>query len=604
MSFSEEIKSWGLSTCLLSLATLATYMAMTGSWLFYTTLLLFRDRLEKWGRYGLCPVYGDYWTNLTIHRPELCSMGIDDILAYYQTYGRMVHAFLMVVWTMVWSLWFIYLCYSSFARLWDKFIDYLFDEPLVMERMERVRMAQEAKLLARASGDEFAHTRHSRWEKLKRWWYQIPPKPVCPIVYMSEVGALKDPEPESMRAGSEIFQGAPGHSCGIVIYRRLEEGGEVTYVPVGQAFRFQKWMILPTHVIGGEAAFFVKNARGMEGIRSSQALEIYTDTSVVELKPAEWSLIGAKSANICAATDNGEMVKCSGLQMNGTLTTYSLGKVRNSEIFGELIYEGSTQKGFSGGVYLKGKKVIGMHLSGGPVNRGISLSYIKCLLEIHELEETGHAPEGYDWLFSEYKDTDKRLPYQRTGDPDRVVIRVKGLYHFVDRDTLEEYGVHGYDVDGEGEIRPRGGRRGRKNRRRSLAGSEDEEAFPSGKKLPADMFGDGPSTINKPPAPKSGEDQPALPRAEKITVAKQVARVEESPLEKEIRKKTELVELESLVKEMGLTNGEVLEMIPVPKPPKVMSRGEKKERALALIKRLGVNRDQLRKMTAVKPSTC
>lgn len=99
-------------------------------------------------------------------------------------------------------------------------------------------------------------------------------------------------------------------------------------------------------------------------------------------------------------------------------------------IFGGLIYHGSTQSGFSGAPYCRGSQLLGIHLAGGMLNYGVSASYILAL--------TRKPESTAEWLEKIRKRGGKikwrRSPY----NPDEVVVEVDGQFHVVDRDMVEE----------------------------------------------------------------------------------------------------------------------------------------------------------------------
>lgn len=368
-----------------------------------------------------------------------------------------------------------------------------------------------------------------------------------------------DPEqqqPESVVVGSEIRFGHQTVPCSYVVYQRTIEPAtnDIVYKPVGMGTRFNEFAIFPNHVFGSQDVFYINTSKKdqMVAIRASQVQTVAGDVSFVSLSLKEWSMIGVKSLDIQSVPSKPGIVgRCEGISQDGK-GLYSTGRFYDSDIFGRVVYTGSTIKGFSGGLYLDGNKVIGMHLSGGKTyNQGVSMSYIKTFLDDYAKYKDG-IPEGYDWLFQGYKGKNKKIQFQRTGDPGRIRIKAQGKYHLIETDVLAEHGIWAEDVEDptnvydyrdknqreqyEGDkslhiVVKKGRGKGRSYDPTDMTDEpyEIDAAFetesipvPQPKNLPADPYNDSKNTLTQRSNGESGECNPAVqPRAIKLLTPKE-----------------------------------------------------------------------------------
>ncbi|QKI29237.1 hypothetical protein 1 [Amygdalus persica sobemo-like virus] len=111
----------------------------------------------------------------------------------------------------------------------------------------------------------------------------------------------------------------------------------------------------------------------------------------------------------------------------------SNGMVSNHpDLWGMLLFNGSTRPGFSGSSYFSGKSMYGIHTYGGVENVGYSASYImQCLKK----------RESSDYLALRHMlDGAEDLDYvsRPSGDPDEIEVRYQGRYFIVEREEFQE----------------------------------------------------------------------------------------------------------------------------------------------------------------------
>ncbi|QKN22715.1 hypothetical protein [Erysiphe necator associated sobemo-like virus 2] len=115
--------------------------------------------------------------------------------------------------------------------------------------------------------------------------------------------------------------------------------------------------------------------------------------------------------------------------VNGMATQ---GKLVHSEMFGMVVYDGTTRNGYSGAPYYKGNSVLGVHLHGGKLNRGFSASYILMLINVIEKITN----ESGDWILSQFKTRGKKAMKFNGMRDDDVQLRINGRYHTVKYDSM------------------------------------------------------------------------------------------------------------------------------------------------------------------------
>lgn len=476
------------------------------------------------------------------------------------------------------------------------------------------RVAREKKALKEAKNDRFE----------KKTWFGKTTGNVKVVKMLEDPEALLQ---ESIRPDSDIRVGHADVHCTFVVYVRVLLDGQVEYRPVGQGVRFRLWAIIPTHVFADHEILYIKLQNGdMLSVATSLMRELMTDISVMRLSEKEWSRVGARTADIEPVPDApGIPAKCTGIRADDGKATYSVGTVHDGVIFGTVVYNGSTLRGFSGGAYAVGRKVIGVHLKGGRQNQGIALSYIKAKLD--RLESGGDTNEDYDWLFRDYKGKNRKLKFEEYGDMDRVIVKARGKYHYVERSTLLENELwcedirtgeevdyrseetkHKYREDGDIVFRARNRYPKKKRGRRGDEWSEEEsdewsgeEGIPVAPKpkvhvsvpVPADPYNDSGNVLGAPKAGASG--------------LKKEAPAQLAPQGVEEKKKKHLEELLAGFEMDPKSVEEVVKTLAGSEEPEKKTVVQKKKKPVTraqitevrnLAKKAGLTAEQFRKMTS------
>ncbi len=238
--------------------------------------------------------------------------------------------------------------------------------------------------------------------------------------------------PESVRIGS-VFCSIP--LCKVpkfqaAVYSMNAKGQPMDYK--GVAVRMDDWLIMPQHIyVTAEKLLLMtygKTKPNVLLVETSKFMTIEADIGAIRLGEADFSILGLVKprigtveekvhATISSATKEPEM---------------SFGILRgDKEVFGGVLYEGSTKYGFSGAAYHSGNQVYGIHLGGGVLNYGMNASYIMALLSTQETTA--------EWLEKIRRAKGGKLQYRRSPyDPGEVVVYVNGRYHVVDRADIED----------------------------------------------------------------------------------------------------------------------------------------------------------------------
>lgn len=251
---------------------------------------------------------------------------------------------------------------------------------------------------------------------------------------------------ESLRKGSELYK-SQTPKCQVHFGNPLPDG--VT-AAVGGGVRVQvpghtgSFVITAHHVLTGLSEDFIlfrPNVRRTCSIKHYQVsgvnvarpvLGLDTDTVAIFFSDDEMSALGVSVCKIHDKVPNSATVRIAGPDEQG-----SLGTLRElSDTFGYFVYSGSTVPGFSGCVYVGGGSDVGyaIHLHGGAVNTAYSLrlAYVTLAAQLKVKPENTE-----DFLERLYKvDREPILVDESYGSLDEVRIRVKGVYHVVDRASL------------------------------------------------------------------------------------------------------------------------------------------------------------------------
>lgn len=193
----------------------------------------------------------------------------------------------------------------------------------------------------------------------------------------------------------------------------------------GNAVRLDEWLLVPDHVLQQEDCAHVKLANGkffdLKTVTDTIAVE--TDVVAVRVSEAVMSQLGVQKVLLQHEhSDQGIGVAVVGAQGLGTTGALTPGS------FGRVIYSGTTRGGYSGAAYMQGSRIVGIHLHGGKVNGGFSISYLWCNLK-YELREVQEGSE--DFLRGLYKASAKVEVDASWHDLDTKRFRTRGRYHIV-----------------------------------------------------------------------------------------------------------------------------------------------------------------------------
>lgn len=274
---------------------------------------------------------------------------------------------------------------------------------------------------------------HRAVRRAKKWWTNSP-DPIVPSVADHSQVYL----PESARPGSEERAMSAPKCQALVGY--MQDG---MFCVVGNAMRIEDWLVIPDHVKCArnedlELRSFDQKHRlelGEDLLASAEVVD--TDILAMELTQAQWSRIGlARARMLPALPKRGAYVSVVGAFGKGTTGTLS-----HHEVFGRVRYTGSTYQGYSGGAYMAGDRIVGVHTHGGSFNGGYSASYLLSILKYNRKVRFAGGDkvqfeDSDDWFRDQYESGAEMEYDAKWQDLDEVRIRVNGRYHIVARDTV------------------------------------------------------------------------------------------------------------------------------------------------------------------------
>lgn len=199
--------------------------------------------------------------------------------------------------------------------------------------------------------------------------------------------------------------------------------------------RVDNCLIVPEHVYSS-----CSERPTVRGVKTGKLVEltgkpyyvIDTDMLAVELSEAEVSSLGLAKPRIQHfLAECGTLAKIVGPEKKGTTGFL----VNDSQLFGRVVYGGTTMGGYSGAAYMIGSCLAGFHTSGGSVNGGFSASYIYatlCALRKVVPEDSS------EWLANEFQ-LGKKIRIDRSWqDLDDIRVQVGGRYAVVARSALDK----------------------------------------------------------------------------------------------------------------------------------------------------------------------
>nr|QIJ70119.1 hypothetical protein [Mlepnos solemo-like virus] len=292
---------------------------------------------------------------------------------------------------------------------------------------------------------------------------------ICAVLRRWDVERKKNAEvlvrPESTRAGSPFCK-ADLITGTFAVYGVFENRKDKIYM--GNGFVYEGYLITCTHVLADIRRFsgtpwlcyYEKNdfsRKVMYDLKDLEWQEILPDVSIT-MKPNKLMMPNAKIGAVHGPI-YGRVVATHG----DNNASYGLLTPTSDRVFGSLEYTGSTRDGFSGSVYAWNDTILGMHSSGGGVNRGVAAKYIAANLFRFEnsdrelLKRMFTSGEEYQWQLK---------------TPDEVQVYYRGEFYMFDRQDFDDmYEEHGHWDDDE---RPRKGKaRSRKARKHGRRHKEE-----------------------------------------------------------------------------------------------------------------------------------
>lgn len=286
---------------------------------------------------------------------------------------------------------------------------------------------------------------------------------------------------ESLRPGSEETELMPPKSQCLMGGRNLDGDFEVNGCANLMGTDGNWFLMMPEHVwISGQRIWAKGRQSALElsyKRETDDVICLATDFVAVRISPQEMSTIGVSKLGIQHfLSESGASVKIVGCQGLGTVGLLK----HDSQIFGRVVYNATTRKGYSGAAYISNNQIVGLHFIGGKVvNGGYSASYLWSLL-MYYIRKTStmrfEEPESNDWIEKQIAEGREFWVDREWGDLDEVRVRVDGRYHIVQRTSMNKaLGLGWYDeLDYGGRIKQR-------RKQRHYDNPEDYEALqPSG----------------------------------------------------------------------------------------------------------------------------
>lgn len=163
-----------------------------------------------------------------------------------------------------------------------------------------------------------------------------------------------------------------------------------------------------------------------------EAFLVANDVVYLELTNKDYSLLKVARPTI------GAVMSRMDASITGVFGKGTMAMLTKSTHIGELIYHGTTRQGFSGALYVSGNDAMGMHLSGGKVNRGMAIGLIWAMVkrDLNKRKMIVHEDTA-GFLDIIAGEDDPNLQFEDWGT-DEVKICYKGKYHIIDRDLIRK----------------------------------------------------------------------------------------------------------------------------------------------------------------------
>lgn len=269
-----------------------------------------------------------------------------------------------------------------------------------------------------------AYTCYKFWPKIKD---AFPARKIKTVLNLSTPLGSREYIHESVRDGSpELKLSAPRCQVAVGFYT------EGVYKVHGNAIRLEDYLLVPDHVLQQEEAAHVRlsNGKFYDLKKAEEMLVVETDVIAIKVSPTVMSQLGVQKVVLQHEhSEHGIGVSVIGAQSLGTTGILTPGS------FGRVIYSGTTRGGYSGAAYMQGSRIVGIHMHGGKVNGGFSISYLWCCLK-YELDQVDESSE--EFLQGIYKSGTSVDVDPAWHDLDTKRFRSKGRYHIVTIDAWEK----------------------------------------------------------------------------------------------------------------------------------------------------------------------
>lgn len=253
-------------------------------------------------------------------------------------------------------------------------------------------------------------------------WRWISAKFVLPETVMVSDGYVA----ESVRDGSyETTLTPPRSQCAIVY-----EGDNGSHVLHGNAVRFNhNCLVGPDHVLTDDRPKYAKGKQGLVPLEGRERIPLEADLVMIELSDTEFSRVGMAVATIGCLSKLGTTVTIATSLGAGTVSHAR----NNPDLFGEVIYEGTTREGYSGSAYMAGQSTIGVHVHGGRYNGGFSASFVQALINSYKKRYNEGTSEYLEKMYKE----GKRIKAKSYGVEEVMIWDVdSGRYDLVKRSSV------------------------------------------------------------------------------------------------------------------------------------------------------------------------
>jgi len=271
---------------------------------------------------------------------------------------------------------------------------------------------------------------------------------------------------ESFRPGSELYK-LPAPSAGTFCVG-VEEDGEILKVGAGVRMKVKMGnletnvYLIPTHLLKGNRVHFIPSDKRLKELKTfatysfdiidkqglgweqdgpiDEKTEIWTEIlpDVLLWKPPASvdakiaTAIGVKSITPGLLPRKSRYSATAECLQAGTASS---GAIVRSICGTEVYYTGSTTHGFSGGAYSFQGKVIAMHLTGGRVNAGAYLEYIRHEITILTADTKRKPEDSAEWFMKQLKQGGSARLRRRADGYEYE--DAQGQYHFLDVELVE-----------------------------------------------------------------------------------------------------------------------------------------------------------------------